>query len=296
MYADQAETALIGQGIEPAAGRPRAGCPPPRHALCPLRICARDGQRPGRNDASTRSSSTGIRGSWAASSGSGWSTGSPAQPTDGRQYFVYGGDFGEEIHDGNFVTDGLVDADRKPRPGLLDFKKVIEPLAITVAADWTRFTVASKFDFADTSVLRFRYSVEADGGTLDGGLVAVAPLAPRSETTVQLPAGLAALAGDAAAVLTVRAELAEATEWADAGHEVAWGQAFLNAPAAPQVRATESAVVPDAPGSAGDAAGDGPAAGAAGAGTAGTAGAGARPGPMSSVGWDRPPSHGPPAR
>jgi len=47
---------------------------------------------------------------------------------DGREHFAYGGDFGEEIHDGNFVTDGLVDADRNPRPGLLDFKKVIEPV------------------------------------------------------------------------------------------------------------------------------------------------------------------------
>ena len=103
--------------------------------------------------------------------------------------------------------------------------------------------------------------MEADGGTLDCGLVEVAPLAPRSETTVELPAGLVARAGDAAAVLTVRAELAEETEWADAGHEVAWGQALLNLPAPPQVRATEVAVVADAPGSAGDAAGGGPGAG-----------------------------------
>ena len=33
---------------------------------------------------------------------------------DGREFFAYGGDFGEEIHDGNFVADGLVDADRQP--------------------------------------------------------------------------------------------------------------------------------------------------------------------------------------
>ena len=57
---------------------------------------------------------------------------------DGQEHFVYGGDFGEEVHDGNFVTDGLVDANRVPRPGLLDFKKVIEPLSIEVAGGLVR--------------------------------------------------------------------------------------------------------------------------------------------------------------
>jgi beta-galactosidase len=135
-----------------------------------------------------------------------------------------------------------VDANRKPRPGLLDFKKVIEPLNISVSADWSTFIVRNKFDFADTSDLRFGYSVESDGGTLDGGRVDVASVAPGAEAAVRLPAGVAALAGDRTAVLTVRAELDVDTEWAEAGHEIAWGQASVNLPAAPLVHATESVV------------------------------------------------------
>ncbi|TSE17653.1 hypothetical protein B1A87_019550 [Arthrobacter sp. KBS0703] len=210
MYADQAETALIGQGIEPALEDPELDA---RRRAMPFVLCEyvhAMGNGPGGMteyqelfDRYPRLMG-GFVWEWLEH-------GITRTAGDGQEYFVYGGDFGEEIHDGNFVTDGLVDANRKPRPGLLDFKKVIEPLAITVAEDWTSFTVASKFDFADTSALRFGYSVEADGGTLDGGVVAVAPLAPRSEASVQLPSGLADLAGDAAAVLTVRAELAEAT-------------------------------------------------------------------------------------
>lgn len=256
MYADQAETALIGQGIEPALDDPELDA---RRRAMPFVLCEyvhAMGNGPGGMteyqelfDRHPRLMG-GFVWEWLEH-------GITRTADDGREYFVYGGDFGEEIHDGNFVTDGLVDADRKPRPGLLDFKKVIEPLAITVAADWTGFTVASKFDFADTSALRFRYSVEADGGTLDGGPVAVAPLAPRSETTVDLPAGLAAVAGDAAAVLTVRAELAEETEWADSGHEIAWGQASLNLPVGPEVRATAAVGETGAPAPAGSAAAGG---------------------------------------
>lgn len=256
MYADQAETALIGQGIEPALDDPELDA---RRRAMPFVLCEyvhAMGNGPGGMteyqelfDRHPRLMG-GFVWEWLEH-------GITRTADDGREYFVYGGDFGEEIHDGNFVTDGLVDADRKPRPGLLDFKKVIEPLAITVAADWTGFTVASKFDFADTSALRFRYSVEADGGTLDGGPVAVAPLTPRSETTVDLPAGLAAVAGDAAAVLTVRAELAAETEWADAGHEIAWGQASLNLPVGPEVRATAAVGETGAPAPAGSTAAGG---------------------------------------
>lgn len=36
--------------------------------------------------------------------------------------FLYGGDFGEELHDGNFCVDGLVSPNRIPHPGLREFK------------------------------------------------------------------------------------------------------------------------------------------------------------------------------
>lgn len=35
---------------------------------------------------------------------------------DGEVFHAYGGDFGEELHDGNFVCDGLVLPDRVPSP------------------------------------------------------------------------------------------------------------------------------------------------------------------------------------
>lgn len=148
--------------------------------------------------------------------------------TDGREHFAYGGDFGEEIHDGNFVTDGLVDANRKPRPGLLDFKKVIEPLTLSVAADWSGFTLRNGFDFADTSPFGFQYAVVADGVTLEGGSVTSVPLAPGENVFVELPAGLLQLPAGSPAVLTVSAVLNEDTDWAEAGHEIAWGQASAN--------------------------------------------------------------------
>lgn len=64
--------------------------------------------------------------------------------------FLYGGDFGEELHDGNFCVDGLVSPDRIPHPGLREFKNVYRPARIQ-SADWETGAVVLKnyMDFTD---------------------------------------------------------------------------------------------------------------------------------------------------
>lgn len=237
MYASQAETALIGQGVEPPLDD--AGLDARRRAM-PFVLCEyvhAMGNGPGGmseyQDLFHRYPRLmgGFVWEWLEH-------GITRTAPGGQEYFVYGGDFGEEVHDGNFVTDGLVDANRVPRPGLLDFKKVIEPLSIEVAEDWSAFSVTNRFDFADTSGLEFRYRVEADGGTVDGGRVDVAPVAPRESADVRLPAGLRERAAQATAVLTVHAVLKEDSAWAPAGHELAWGQESANVRVAQRPAAT----------------------------------------------------------
>ncbi|MDQ0799344.1 glycoside hydrolase family 2 TIM barrel-domain containing protein [Arthrobacter sp. SLBN-112] len=227
MYASQAETALIGQGIEPALENAELDA---RRRAMPFVLCEyvhAMGNGPGGMSEYQELFEKYPR----LMGGFVWEWlehGITVRDPDGGEHFAYGGDFGEEIHDGNFVTDGLVDANRKPRPGLLDFKKVIEPLHIEVGQDWASFAVRNGQDFADTSAFSFQYKVETDGDIRLEGSVAVAPVAPQSETVVELPAEVAgyaaAPASSQAAVLTVSAVLASDTAWARAGHEVAWGQ------------------------------------------------------------------------
>ncbi|MDR7161983.1 glycoside hydrolase family 2 TIM barrel-domain containing protein [Arthrobacter sp. BE255] len=246
MYASQAETELIGQGVEEPLDDPALDA---RRRAMPFVLCEyvhAMGNGPGGmteyQDLFNRYPRLmgGFVWEWLEH-------GITVTDADGREHFAYGGDFGEEVHDGNFVTDGLVDAHRNPRPGLLDFKKVIEPVRISVADDWSGFTVRNGYDFADTSALSFRFVLKADGGGRDGGagdggavladgVVDVASLAPGAETFTELPGGLASLADGRAAVLTVSALLASGADWAGAGHEVAWGQSVQNiaVPAAPR--------------------------------------------------------------
>jgi len=248
MYASQAETALIGKGIEPALED--AGLDARRRAM-PFVLCEyvhAMGNGPGGMSEYQElfEKYPRLMGGFVWE----WLEHGITVPTPGGgEHFAYGGDFGEEVHDGNFVTDGLVDANRNPRPGLLDFKKVIEPLHIDVPPSWAGFTVRNGQDFADTSAFRFQYRVEADGVTQREGTLPVTPLTLQSQAAVELPAEVgefaAGLSEDANAVLTVSAVLAAETAWAGEGHEIAWGQAPRFAPLGKGVPASDSVEVGD---------------------------------------------------
>ncbi|KAB8194024.1 DUF4981 domain-containing protein [Nonomuraea phyllanthi] len=154
-----------------------------------------------------------------------------------RYGWAYGGDYGEELHDGNFVTDGLVFPDRTPSPGLVEFKKVIEPVRVTVSPE--SVTVTNLHDFRDLSHLSFSWAVEEEGREVASGVLDVPETGPDASVTLPLPA----LPETAAETwLTVRAALAAGQPWAPAGHEIAWGQCQVrSATAAPGASAGATA-------------------------------------------------------
>jgi beta-galactosidase len=133
-------------------------------------------------------------------------------------YFAYGGDFGEALHDGNFVMDGLLFADRTPSPGLVELKAVIAPVRITLD---DVVAVSNLHDFADSAHLRFEWTHEVEGVPVESGELDVVPIGPHETIGVAPPALSRA---DAESWLTVRAVLAHDMPWAPAGHEIAFAQ------------------------------------------------------------------------
>lgn len=47
-----------------------------------------------------------------------------------EEFYAYGGDFGEELHDGNFILDGLLLSDHTPTPGLVEYKTAVQPVQV----------------------------------------------------------------------------------------------------------------------------------------------------------------------
>ena len=110
---------------------------------------------------------------------------------DGRTYWAYGGDFGDEPNDADFCINGLIWPDRTPHPAMWEFKKLVQPIRFTAAdAAAGRIVVENRQDFRDTSWLTFRFSLALDGIVLEEREVDVSPIAPGLSREIRFPAAI----------------------------------------------------------------------------------------------------------
>ncbi|MET8809434.1 glycoside hydrolase family 2 TIM barrel-domain containing protein [Streptomyces sp. NPDC004546] len=149
-----------------------------------------------------------------------------ATAPDGTPYYAYGGDFGEVVHDGNFVMDGMLLSNDVPTPSLHEFKAVVQPIRFDFDGD--KLALTNLRHSADTSDLRFRWRVEHDGVPVDHGDLEVPVLAPGDSEHVALPR--IRVSPDAETWLTIDAVLAAGTAWAPEGHVVATTQLDSSSP------------------------------------------------------------------
>ncbi|MFP6639777.1 MAG: glycoside hydrolase family 2 TIM barrel-domain containing protein, partial [Myxococcota bacterium] len=83
---------------------------------------------------------------------------------NGRPYWAYGGDFGDEPNDANFCINGLLAPDRTPHPMLWELKKLAQPVHFEeVNLARGRFRIHNRQDFADLSWLSLSWEVSVDG-------------------------------------------------------------------------------------------------------------------------------------
>lgn len=148
---------------------------------------------------------------------------------DGSAYYAYGGDFGESPHSGHFCIDGLLFPDGTPKPALLEYKKVLEPI---VTETWQpasgEWTVRNRYDTLGLEHLRAVWELKRDGAVVAQGELTALDAGPGETVTVRLPFAAAMLNNDERLsepgeyVVHVRLELREPTLWAEAGYEIAW--------------------------------------------------------------------------
>lgn len=109
---------------------------------------------------------------------------------NGKEKYLYGGDFGEFPHDSNFCMDGLVYPDRRPHTGLLELKNAARPAHITLENG--RYYIENKLSFVNLKdYIKLSYEIKQNGvpihsGELEGDAIDVAPSEKR-ELAISLP-------------------------------------------------------------------------------------------------------------
>ncbi|MCQ2770775.1 MAG: DUF4981 domain-containing protein, partial [Clostridia bacterium] len=98
-----------------------------------------------------------------------WEWADHAVYRDDKRAYLYGGDFGDKPHDGNFCVDGLNFPDRKPHLGLLSLKKAIQPIRFSYVDG--NITLTNTMDFTSTSIFNVRYAFVSNGKELSAGII-----------------------------------------------------------------------------------------------------------------------------
>lgn len=148
----------------------------------------------------------------------------------GKEFLAYGGDFEDRPTDDGFCTNGLVYADRKWSPKLQEVKFLYQNFKLV--PDTKGVTIVNESLFEDTANYVLEYALFHEGKEIDRNQTQVMVEAGcEGRAEFHFPVGLTQAPGEYC--IHTYLKLKEGNLWADAGHEVAFGQYVF------QVKATE---------------------------------------------------------
>ena len=107
---------------------------------------------------------------------------------NGKTIYAYGGDHGEEIHDGNFCMDGLVYPDRTVHTGLLEYKNVYRPArVISYNKESGELVLHNYMDFDDLKdYVKISYELTQDGLVISKDILSEFSVVPHGEGKTNL--------------------------------------------------------------------------------------------------------------
>ncbi|KAL4980812.1 glycosyl hydrolases family 2, TIM barrel domain-containing protein [Aspergillus desertorum] len=147
-----------------------------------------------------------------------------------KGFYAYGGDFGDQPNDGNFVLDGLLYSNHTPTPGLVELRKAYEPIHAWFGEG--KIHVENLFDFVGLEGVQAGYWVEVlgeDTKLIAAGTLELPDLEPGETGEIAFPASFSSKATAGGETwLTVTFTTKHATPGLEANHEIAWFQHRLD--------------------------------------------------------------------
>ncbi|KAK6460352.1 glycosyl hydrolases family 2, TIM barrel domain-containing protein [Scheffersomyces coipomensis] len=145
---------------------------------------------------------------------------------DGGKTYYYGGDFGDKPNDGVFIMDGLVNSVHDPTPGLIEYKKVIEPIVCTFESGKLR--IKNTFDFINLDHYIAFYTYTGydclEEHLLQIGEIELPKIKSKQEVLADIPILTVDTTQFSKVIFDVQFKTKEATNALDMGHTVAWSQ------------------------------------------------------------------------
>ncbi len=154
----------------------------------------------------------------------------------GKEYYAYGGDFGEKMHDGNFCINGVVASDGRPKAALYECKKVYQPVTCALAdAGSYSVRITNRHAVKPLDGYIPSFEILRNGRSLRSGELPVLSLRAGGDTIISLQPYLSDIKPESDCLLNLWFRLADDQPWAEKGHLVASDQLILAAPEPPAV-------------------------------------------------------------
>jgi len=171
--------------------------------------------------------------------------------SSGEKYWKYGGDFGDRPSDLDFICNGLVFPDRRPKPVLAECAKLFQSFALSSEHPLTgRVLVRNRQDFSSLAGIELHWKVQVEGETALAGKLSLPEVGPGESAEMDLAIPWTdesrAEVASSESFLFLELRLAMPRAWAPAGHRLAWEQLPLSPRAcavAPRAKASAAATL-----------------------------------------------------
>ena len=144
----------------------------------------------------------------------------------GKEFWAYGGDYGDVPNDKNFCCNGLVQPDRKPNPHLHEVKKVYQSIHVKeVDTAEGVVEIQNEYNFLNLEdFIEAIWQITENGTVIQKGMLEDIDIAPELTKQVTIPYDSESFKKDSEYFLKINFILASKTPWAPKGHLLAWDQ------------------------------------------------------------------------
>ncbi|MFL0267538.1 glycoside hydrolase family 2 TIM barrel-domain containing protein [Candidatus Clostridium radicumherbarum] len=141
------------------------------------------------------------------------------------KYLAYGGDWGDNPNDGNFCANGILLADRTPKPQAMEVKHVYQNIKVNPIDILNgKVEVANKYLFTNLNEFCGKWTLTENGKVIQNGNLPVLDVAPKTSKQITVPITKPQTKAGAEYFLNFSFTLSQDEQWAKAGYEVASDQ------------------------------------------------------------------------
>ncbi|WNH11967.1 glycoside hydrolase family 2 TIM barrel-domain containing protein [Thalassobellus suaedae] len=140
---------------------------------------------------------------------------------NGTEFLAYGGDFGDMPNSGSFCLNGIIAADRTPKPEIYECKKVNQPVVISEVNGLNgEFEILNRHHAIDLSKYDLVWELSKNGTEVQSGTLTSLTTKPNQIDKIRIPFKTQKAASDDVFFINIKGKLKNNTLWANKGYVV----------------------------------------------------------------------------